>query len=276
MLEKLITQLLRLPVATNGNIAKIEGVIWLVLFLPALWALLPRGWPGRRVALLAVPLLIMQAPGPPAVDCVDVHVLDVGQGLAIVMQTANTAVAYDTGASFRSGGSMAERVVVPFLKSRGIRRLDQLIVSHADDDHSGGVALIQQEVRVAQVLAGEPLRSPVPKTVPCRTGHSWEADGVRFRLLHPPTAPRSSGNNASCVLLVAVGRYNVLLTGDIEVAAERDLLRRGMLRPVDVVVVPHHGSLTSSSACICATSLRHVLRSSRPGSQIAGACQSRS
>jgi competence protein ComEC len=247
MLEKLITQLLRLPV-TDGDIAKIEGVIWLVLWLPALWALLPRGWPGRRVALLAVPLLVMQTPDPPAANCVDIHVLDVGQGLAIVMQTANTAVVYDTGASFRSGGSMAERVVVPFLKSRGIKHLDQLIVSHADDDHSGGVALIQQEVRIGQVLTGEPLRAPAPKSEPCRAGHNWQADGVRFRLLHPPMAPRLSGNNASCVLLVAVGRFNVLLTGDIEVAAERDLVRRGALSTVDVLVVPHHGSLTSSSA----------------------------
>ena len=216
VLEKLITQLLRLPVtdgqATDGqmvigHIAKIEGVIWLVLFLPALWALLPKGWPGRRVALLAVPLLIMQAPDPPAENCVDMHVLDVGQGLAIVMQTANTTVAYDTGASFRSGGSMAERVVVPFLQSRGIKRIDQLIVSHADDDHSGGVSLLHEETRIEQMLAGEPLRAAVPKAEPCRAGHSWQADGVRFRLLHPPAAPRLSGNNASCVLLVVVGRY---------------------------------------------------------------------
>ena len=252
ILEKLITQLLRLPVTAgqvaDGNIAKIEGIIWLVLFLPALWALLPRGWPGRRVALLAVPLLIMQSPGRPAANCVDAHILDVGQGLAIVMQTANTTVAYDTGASFRSGGSMAERVVVPFLQSRGIKRIDQLIVSHADNDHSGGVSLIDAEVRVEQMLVGEPLRAPAPRGEPCRAGYSWQADGVRFRLLHPPAAPRPSGNDASCVLLVAAGRHHLLLTGDIEVAAERDLLRRHALRAVDVVVVPHHGSLTSSSA----------------------------
>ena len=247
ILEKLITQLLRLPV-TAGRIAKIEGVTWLVLFLPALWALLPRGWPGRRVALLAVPLLLMQAPARPAANCVDAHILDVGQGLAIVLQTASTTVAYDTGASFRSGGSMAERVVVPFLQSRGIEHIDQLIVSHADNDHSGGVSLIDVEVRVGQMLLGEPLRAPAPLGEPCRAGYSWQADGVRFRLLHPPATARPSGNNASCVLLVSTGRHQLLLTGDIEVAAERDLLRRRALRAVDVVVVPHHGSLTSSSA----------------------------
>ena len=247
ILEKLITQLLRLPV-TAGRIAKIEGVIWLVLFLPALWALLPRGWPGRRVALLAVPLLIMQSPPRPAANCVDAHILDVGQGLAIVMQTANSTVVYDTGASFRSGGSMAERVVVPFLQSRGIKRLDQLIVSHADNDHSGGVSLIDAEVQVEQMLVGEPLRATAATGEPCRAGYGWQVDGVRFRLLHPQAKPRLSGNNASCVLLISVGRHHLLLTGDIEVPAERDLLRRRALSAVDVVVVPHHGSLTSSSA----------------------------
>lgn len=249
VLEKLLAQLARLPV-TAGHIAKIEGVLWLVLLLPALWALLPRGWPGRRVALLAVPLLLLQAPGAPATRCLDAHILDVGQGLAIVMQTASTTVVYDTGASFRSGGSMAERVVVPFLQSRGIKRIDRLIVSHADNDHSGGVTFIEEELRVEQVLVGEPLRTAGLKAAPCRAGYSWQADGVRFRLLHPPAAAGVSGNNASCVLLVATGPHQLLLTGDIEVAAERDLLMRDALGAVDVVVVPHHGSLTSSSAAL--------------------------
>jgi len=208
---------------------------------------LPRGWPGRKVAFLAVPALLLYTKPVPDDACVDVHVLDVGQGLATVVQTAESTLVFDTGASFRSGGSVAEQVIVPFLKSRRIKRIDWLVVSHADNDHSGGVLPLYDYAEVGALLVGEPLRETGLDTTPCRTGQHWQADGVGFRVLYPDSAASRQGNDASCVLLIEAGRHRLLLTGDIEARAERALVTSGALAAVDAVVVPHHGSLTSSS-----------------------------
>ncbi len=245
-LEALLAVLVRLPFA-DTTVARIDGIYWLAALLPAAWTLLPRGWPGRRLAILGLPALLLQAPDGPPRDCLDAHILDVGQGLATIVQTSSTTVVYDTGVSFRSGGSMAERVIVPFLRSRGIAAIDRLIVSHADIDHSGGVPTVLEQVRVGEVLLGEPLSKPIPGARACRAGQGWSADSARFRVLHPPSDGVFSGNNASCVVRIDIGRFALLLTGDIETSAEQRLLQQRLLHPVDVVVVPHHGSNTSSS-----------------------------
>lgn len=246
-LEVLIVQVVRLPFA-DIRVAGIENHGWLIVALPALWVLLPKGWPGRWVALLAVVALLLQTPAPPDEGCVDAHVLDVGQGLAVVVQTGRRTLVFDTGVSFRGGGSVAEQVIVPFLQSRGIERIDWLVVSHADSDHSGGVRAIQEYADVGAILVGEPLRETDLASFECATGQYWEAEKVGFRVLHPAPGMRRDGNDSSCVLLVEVGRHGLLLTGDIEADAERDLVANNGLTVVDAVVVPHHGSLTSSSA----------------------------
>ncbi len=245
-LSILIDAAMRLPY-TDLPIAAITGRGWLLVCLPALWVLLPKGWPGRSLALLAVPALLLHAPRAPDAGCVDAHVLDVGQGLAVVLQTRTTVLVFDTGASFRGGGSAAERVVIPFLKSRGMRSVDWLLVSHADIDHSGGVSALHRYARVATTLAGEPLQNGPQASIACRRGQRWDADGVRFSVLHPSSSKLRTGNDASCVLLVEAGAYRLLLTGDIETDAEREILQGFKPAAVDIVVVPHHGSLTSSS-----------------------------
>ena len=242
----LIEQAAHLPFA-DTTVAEIQGFGWLVVCMPSLLILLPRRWPGRRLALLAVAALLLQSPGPPGNGCVDVHVLDVGQGLATVLQTERSTVMFDTAASYRDGGAVAEHVVVPFLKTKRITRIDRLIVSHADIDHSGGVRSIHEYADIGAMLVGESLRETKLASSACATGQGWQTDGVSFRILHPdPAAPRE-GNDASCVLLVEAGRHALLLTGDIEAAAEREIIAGTGLAGVDVVVVPHHGSLTSSS-----------------------------
>ncbi|MGB5450416.1 MAG: DNA internalization-related competence protein ComEC/Rec2, partial [Woeseiaceae bacterium] len=242
----LIEQAARLPFA-DTTITTLQGFGLLVVFMPCLLIVLPRGWPGRRLSVLAVLALLLQSPKPPATGCLDAHTLDVGQGLAIVLQTNRSTVMFDTGASFRDGGAVAEHVVVPFLRSRGISRIDRLIVSHADIDHSGGVRTILEHADIEMMLVGEPLREVDLATSACAAGHQWQVDDVSFRILHPhPGRPRE-GNDSSCVLLVEAGRHGLLLTGDIEAAVEREIIERAELRAVDAVVVPHHGSLTSSS-----------------------------
>ncbi len=242
-IEALIVTLARLPIA-DVRIAGTTGAMALVVFLPALWALLPRGFPARGVALLAVIALVVHVPDPPPEGCVDTHVLDVGQGLAVVVQTENRFLVYDTGIAFRGGGSLAERVIEPFLRSKGARRIDRLVVSHGDADHSGGVTVLQARFDIREVLSGDALdESPAARR--CTAGQEWQHDGIRFRMLHPEIP--ATGNDGSCVLLVAAGEHRLLLTGDIEAGAEHEMLRRGVLPRVDVLVVPHHGSLTSSS-----------------------------
>lgn len=247
VLEAVIARLVVLPFA-DINIIGVTELAWPIVCLPVLLALLPRGWPGRYAAALAVVALLTQPPVRPPSGCIDTHVLDVGQGLATVLQTPTRTLVFDTGASFRGGGSVAEQVIVPFLKSRGLAVIDWLVVSHADIDHSGGVAALTEYAVIGELRAGEWLAHSVPHSGLCRAGQSFSADGVRFKVLHPGPTSAREGNDASCVLRVETGSHAILMTGDIEAAAEEEILRRGGWTGVDAVVIPHHGSLTSSSA----------------------------
>ncbi len=217
------------------------------------WVVLPRGWPGRHVAMLATLALVSNRVEGPPEGCVDVRLLDVGQGLAVVLRTRQRTLLYDTGARYPGGGDMATRVVLPYLAAQRITRLDRLVVSHSDIDHSGGFAPVLAALDVPKVLAGEPHELPGGSAVACRTGEAWRWDGVAFRVLHPPARGRYTGNDASCVILVEAGDARLLLTGDIESGVERALTRSGIPGPVDVIVVPHHGSHTSSSAAFIAS-----------------------
>ena len=246
-LEALIAVVVRLPFADN-TVATLHNCGLLVAILPVLFVVLPRGWPGRYVAVLAVGALLLHTPEPPDKGCVDLHVLDVGQGLATVLQTHGSTLVFDTGASYRGGASVAEQIVVPFLQSRGIKRIDWLVVSHADIDHSGGVRAIHDYADVRKLLVGEPLRDSRFTSSPCLAGQYWETDEVRFRVLHPNSDTPRGGNDSSCVVLIEVGRHGLLLTGDIEADAEREILESGQWDSIETIVVPHHGSLTSSSA----------------------------
>jgi competence protein ComEC len=222
-------------------------VAWYGLLPTLVWVILPRGWPGRWLGVVAVLALVLQRPSGPPAGCFDAHVLDVGQGLAIVVQTAEHSLMFDTGVAYLGGGSAAESVVLPFLRARGIQALDWLIVSHADLDHAGGVRALQETLGVGLTLLGEAIpqaRSPI---VLCSNGQRWHADGVHFEVLHPDSSALRNGNNASCVVVISVGEHRLLLTGDIEATAELEIIRRGALPKMDVVVVPHHGSSTSST-----------------------------
>jgi competence protein ComEC len=229
----------------DGNVAELDGIAWLFLAMPLAWVLLPPAWPGRGAAVLGVLALATWKPPAPPEGCFDSWVLDVGQGLAVVVGTAKDTTVYDTGMAWRGGGSAAEQVILPFLARRGIDEINRLVVSHADLDHSGGAGVLLEHAAVGQVFAGEPV--PGLRALACARGEGWRSGAVRFEFLHPGRRGRADGNNASCVLRVSAGRHSLLLTGDIERPAERELLAARTELGADVVVVPHHGSRTSSS-----------------------------
>jgi competence protein ComEC len=218
-----------------------------VLFIPVLFIVLPAGWPGRRVAAIAIAAVIAHRPAPPPPGCVDYHALDVGQGLSVVLRTHRHAMLFDTGPSFRSGGSAAQFTVLPFLARRGIGRVEELIVSHGDLDHAGGIRDLIRGTRVGRIRVGERIPALGRAQQACIAGDGWTWDDVEFRILHPRRDTRWHGNNASCVLEVSAGDHRLLLTGDIESPVEKLLAHRDRLRPAAVVFVPHHGSRTSST-----------------------------
>ncbi len=227
-------------------IAQLSGMMLVVVCLASLWVLLPAGWPGRRLAWLAALAAATYAPSRPPPDCADIHILDVGQGLANVVVTHNHVLVFDSGPAFRSGSDTGQLVVTPFLRGLGVTRLDMLIASHADLDHAGGLHSVERTWEVGAVLAGEPLQKVTSPLFPCRAGQLWHWDGVTFAVLHPAAAGGREGNNASCVIEIRAAGRRALLTGDIEASVERRLRREAMLSPADLVVIPHHGSVSSS------------------------------
>ncbi|MEM9208349.1 MAG: DNA internalization-related competence protein ComEC/Rec2, partial [Pseudomonadota bacterium] len=241
---------------------RLSPAMSLVLGAAALFALLPVAWPGRGIAVLSlVSVLIYRPPATPP-DCVDVDVLDVGQGLAALVRTSTHSMLYDAGPAFRSGSDTGQLVVAPFLRASGVDRLDLLVVSHGDNDHAGGVDSVLRSVPTQAVLHGEAAGVPAtgpsghtpvdrdgtasPPSMACVRGQTWSFDGVRFTVLHPGSSRVTESNNASCVIEIRVGERSILLTGDIEAIAERELVHDGLVSPADVVLVPHHGSNTSS------------------------------
>ena len=188
-------------------------------------------------ALLIAPTLLPSVPLPPGEAAMTV--LDVGQGTAVVVETAGHVLIYDTGPAYPTGADSGMNVVLPTLRGQGIGAVDLLMLSHGDLDHIGGAASILAGVEVRRVLAGEATDGIVAE--PCRAGASWRWDGVRFALLAPKVP--AEGNNASCVLLIETSSARVLLAGDIEKTVEYTLV----VPPVDVLIVPHHGSATSST-----------------------------
>ena len=154
VLEGYIEFMVSLPMA-DTRLAAFGGVGVLLLCLPLAWVVLPPGWPGRHLAVLGIVAIVTWRPAGPPAGCFDSWILDVGQGLAVAVQTREGVMLFDTGMAWRGGGSVAEQSIVPFLRSRGIRHINQLIISHADLDHSGGVEAIRQEIGVGHVLAGE-------------------------------------------------------------------------------------------------------------------------
>lgn len=221
--------------------------------------------PGRRLAWLALLPMFVDAPPSPPPGGATAIVFDVGHGLAVLVETARHRLLYDTGARFRSGFDIGRDVIVPAVHRRARGDLDALIVSHADNDHAGGAPAVIAALAPPRRLIGPDvtrLRGSV-----CRSGQRWRWDGVQFSILHPPPGFAPHGNETSCVLKVGARGASLLITGDIEARAERRLVALGEAR-ADAVIVPHHGSATSSSpAFVTATRAKLAV--------VSAACHSR-
>ena len=254
LLELLMTGLAALmgewPALALWDFFGVSTVAVVCAGLAALLLLAPAGWPGRGLALpLLLPLLLPPSTSPPQGQA-DVVVLDVGQGLAVVVRTANHVLVYDTGPRFSDSFDAGQGVIFPYLRHGGVKRVDRVLVSHGDNDHIGGLASLLALLPVARVSASE----EVGLAEVCRQGQSWQWDAVHFALLHPAPGFRGDSNDASCVLQIRAGEHVVLLPGDIEAAGEAQLLRdhgiaatgSGNRLRSDLVVAPHHGSATSS------------------------------
>jgi competence protein ComEC len=214
--------------------------------LGAVWLLAPRGVPARTLGALLLLPLCWPRNATIADGAFRASVIDVGQGLSVLVRTRGHALVFDTGARYPSGFDLGAAAVVPTLHALGVTRLDRLIISHGDNDHAGGAVAVLAAYPGTPVSGGEPARGPVPMRQ-CRAGQRWQWDGVDFLMLNPPAPVTVEGNDAGCVLLVTGGGGRLLLPADTSSKVEPDIVRAIPSGPPLVLIAPHHGSKTSSS-----------------------------
>lgn len=225
------------------------AVVMLCIVGLSLIFLLPSGMPLRLAGMfLCLPMLFPQGLKLSSGEA-DVTVLDVGQGLGVVIRTARHALVYDVGDKKSERFDAGRDVVAVALRNMRVGKIDMLIVSHADSDHAGGRNGLLQEVSASQLWSGTPEQLGEEKPyLPCRAGMQWRWDGVSFKVLWPDFSDLRQDNNRGCVVLMEAGNKRLLLTADIEKHAEAGLLKSGSDLHADALLAPHHGSKSSSSS----------------------------
>lgn len=224
-------------IALDGGYALLSIVGWLGV---AIWRF--SWWKEAPCSVLALAVFLMSQRVARSEPEWRVDMLDVGHGLAVVVERRGKAVIYDTGNRW-DGGDMATREILPYLRWRGVK-LEHLILSHSHLDHAGGMDTL------LRAYPGLPVYSPLARNDhrPCVRGERWQWRGLTFTALWPPRRVERAENNDSCVLRIDDGKHRVLLTGDIEAKAELQLVveQREALA-AELLQIPHHGSKTSSS-----------------------------
>jgi competence protein ComEC len=216
--------------------------------LGAVLLLLPRGVPMRPLGWPLLLLLVVPPRERLDAGLADIWQLDVGQGLAILIRTRHHTLLYDAGPRF-GDFDLGERVVLPALRKLSVKKLDLMLLSHADADHAGGALAITRGLTVDQVISGDPAGLPAQlRAEACESGRQWQWDGVRFQLWQ--WADARDSNQRSCVLQIEANGERLLLTGDIDTHAERSLLDSPLVAPTHWLQAPHHGSRSSSSMAL--------------------------
>ncbi|MGZ9075903.1 MAG: DNA internalization-related competence protein ComEC/Rec2, partial [Burkholderiaceae bacterium] len=224
------------------------------------WLLAPPGWPARAVGTVAIlPMFVWPATRAAAGE-VWVTALDVGQGSALLIETKDQAWLYDAGPRYSADTDAGERLILPYLRHRGIGRLNGLIVSHLDHDHSGGAASILRAIAVDRVISsiatGHPVLGARADVERCAAGAQWNSGSLQFAVLHPSHSDyeaKRTTNSMSCVVLITAGATRLLLTGDVPLIDESALIARDPALRADWLAVPHHGSRSSSGALLLDT-----------------------
>lgn len=223
-------------------------LIFVAGMIGVLILLMPKGMPARWIGVFWLTPLLMHHLESPKTGDFWLTQLDVGQGLASVIQTQNHSLIYDTGDKFSKRFNAADAVIIPFLKHQNIFYPDLLLVSHGDRDHIGGARILLTKYPGMRVLTSIEERIADSDVEKCVVGQRWQWDGVDFEILNPTHSEDYQGNNSSCVLKVSNGQYSVLLAGDIEQVIENRLIRKLSDKlSVNILIAPHHGSKTSSS-----------------------------
>ncbi len=256
--------------ALAAALQMLSGPAWAALVVPAApfvwvalaaagvaWLLAPPGWPLRAAGAVALLPLFVWPGERPADGELWVTALDVGQGASVVIESRDRAWLYDAGPRYGPQSDAGERIVLPYLRSRGIAALDGFIVSHLDQDHSGGAASVLRALPVRRVLSSVPSGHAVlggAAAERCVAGLRI-FDEIAVTVLHPAGAdyaatPTKTTNAMSCVVRMQTGNTSVLLTGDIPLAAEAALVNSGADLRTDWMMVPHHGSRTSSGTTL--------------------------
>ncbi|MBD2859070.1 DNA internalization-related competence protein ComEC/Rec2 [Spongiibacter sp. KMU-158] len=245
---------------------------WVIigLLLVAFILLLPRGMPGRWLMPPLLLLLLFWPSREIKKERFEVTVLDVGQGLSVLVKTQYHALLYDVGPDFDSGFNSFDGIIWPYLRKAGVDDLDAVVLSHGDRDHAGSLSALLAQLPVAQIVSGEPLRirSQLAEALPlvftevqnCHSVNqpiSWTWDDVEFQFMSVAAqlsltfenkGPKVKSNNRSCVLKISSSNGTALITGDIEKGVEEPLLAKfGSNLQSGLLIAPHHGSLTSSS-----------------------------
>ena len=235
------------------DLPAIAGWRWLVLLIAvvSLFYGLSLSSPKRYLIIIlalfcALPVLFVRS-SKLDYNEFQLDILDVGQGLALVIRTRQHVMFYDLGPAYSDSFNAGEGIILPFLRAKNIGHVDKVVVSHGDSDHIGGLAPILLAFPAAEYVSSDSSVFPSEfNSSECREGQYWQWDGVEFQLLHPDRDGYSR-NNSSCVLKVSNAKYSVLLTGDIEAMVERRLLRLALNLDADILIAPHHGSKTSST-----------------------------
>ncbi len=221
-----------------------SSLVWILI--GAIFMYLPKGLRGRSLLFLAfAPIILPQSSSVKSGDFL-LHVLDVGQGTSIVVETQNHLLVYDYGGQSPLGFDAGSQVLNPFLRRLPRKKIDLSIISHADKDHYGGFDSVAKQFPINQSMTSN--RQLLEAERVCRQGDSWQWDGISFEFLHPSDRLPHKKNNQSCVLKISTQNVSALVTGDIESIVEDQLVAHyGADLQSNILIVPHHGSKTSSS-----------------------------